>query len=111
MIDWARLRQLRSDVGEDAFDEVVELFLEEVQDGVDQLQAATDGGTLADQLHFLKGSAMNLGFRQFADLCQAGERRILSQGDGAVDLVALRDCFHRSRLRFLEDLQGFLKAA
>ena len=34
MIDWARVSELRDEVGEGDFDEVVELFLEEVDEAI-----------------------------------------------------------------------------
>ncbi len=72
MIDWSRVTTLREEVGAEDFDEVVELFLEEVDDVVARLESGPAHDTLSEDLHFLKGSAMSLGFRQFSALCQAG---------------------------------------
>ena len=65
MIDWAQVDELRADMG-DAFGEIVDVFLQEVADGIAQLDGCDDDATLAARLHFLKGAALNLGFRDFA---------------------------------------------
>ena len=62
MIDWDRVRELRAEVGEDAFDEVVELFLDEVDESVESL---TPGCDVPAALHFIQGSAENLGLKEF----------------------------------------------
>ena len=56
MIDWARVRELKDEVGADAFDEVVELFLEEVEEVIVRLQ----GG---DRSQLETGSALSQGQR------------------------------------------------
>ena len=42
MIDWARVSELRDEVGAEDFDEVVELFLEEVDEAIAALCDLTD---------------------------------------------------------------------
>ncbi|WP_442970022.1 hypothetical protein [Roseovarius sp. ZX-A-9] len=39
MIDWSRVAELRSEIGAEDFDEVVELFLEEVEAEISVLRA------------------------------------------------------------------------
>jgi HPt (histidine-containing phosphotransfer) domain-containing protein len=80
MIDWGRIADLRSEIGPEDFEEVVNLFLDEADEVVARLGKAlcTPGpgnALLRDDLHFLKGAALNLGFRALADLCQTGERQ------------------------------------
>ena len=58
MIDWDRLKELRDEVGAEDFDEVVELFLDEVEGVMDRLRDSPDVDTLEEDLHFLKGSAL-----------------------------------------------------
>ena len=74
MIDWIRVEELHSEVGEEDFVEIIELFLEEMQDSVASLDSLQPGQTLSDTLHSIKGSAYNLGFQAVAELCAAGER-------------------------------------
>lgn len=90
MIAWDRIEELKAELGEDDFAEVAALFLQEAQD---TLQGLANRAS-ANDLHFLKGLALNLGFTALADLCQAAE-------DGAVTPPsALRDCFARSKTAF-----------
>lgn len=75
MLDTQRIAELKTEVGEDDFAEVADLFFEEVEevlvalDGVDQ-------AALPEKLHFLKGSARNIGLQHFGDLCLAEEERL-----------------------------------
>lgn len=101
MIDWMRVTELRTEIGAEDFTEVVDLFLEEVDAGMAEL--GSDPDHLEEQLHALKGSALNLGFSDFAALCQAGETRAAS-GQGDIDLDALRATYDVSMTAFLEGL-------
>ena len=56
MIDWARVSELRDVVGAEDFDEVVELFLEEVDEAIAALRDLTDLSELEPQCHFLKSA-------------------------------------------------------
>jgi HPt (histidine-containing phosphotransfer) domain-containing protein len=95
MIDWSRVGELRSEVGEEAFDEVLELFLEEVDEVMARLSASPDPARLAADLHFVRGSALNLGLEQFCAICQDLEHRI-AEGN-AVELDALIRCYDDSK--------------
>lgn len=103
MIDWPRVRELKDEVGSDSFDEVVELFLEEVEEVITRLH--TDDRTQLEQdLHFLKGSALNLGFEAFSTLCLEGER-ISAEGNAAgVNLPHILASFAASKETFLAKL-------
>ena len=105
MIDWSHVDELKQDMA-DAFDEIVEVFLEEVEDGVAKLEADASADNLASGLHFLKGAALNLGFTQFAELCSQGEVQANAGQDGQIDLDAVRACYRQSRQEFLTHLQG-----
>jgi len=111
MIDWGRVTELRDEIGSDAFGEVVGLFVEEMEGVTQRLQTQTVHAKLADDLHFLKGSALNLGFRQFAALCTADEKREHEHGSNTVDIVALIDCYMRSKEQFLARAKDMMIAA
>ena len=82
MINWDRVNELRDEVGLEDFREVLAMFLEEVEDTMVRMIAAPNVATLEADMHFLKGSALNLGFAEFGDLCQAGEKAAMrGQGD------------------------------
>lgn len=103
MIDWTQVDELRADMG-DSFAEVVEVFLQEVEEGVARLQPDAGPANLAADLHFLKGAALNLGFSAFAGLCAAGEQAANDGVAAGIDLDALRRTYEESRELFLAGL-------
>lgn len=103
MIDWAQVDELRSEMG-GAFGELVDAFLEEVDDGILRVDPQSDAQSQAAALHFLKGAALNLGFRDFARLCATGEENATQNRLPAVDVVALQSCYQQSRDEFLAGL-------
>lgn len=97
LINAARIRELIDDFGAEDFADVVEVFLEEVDQVIDRLSGG-DRSQLAADMHFLKGSALNLGLDPFADLCAR-----LEEAEGSVeqaDLVELLGLYRRSRAEF-----------
>lgn len=106
MIDWDRVAALREEVGSEDFDEVVDLFLQEVDEEIGSLATGQPGQGLAEKLHFLKGSALSLGFREFSSLCQAGESALSADPSASVDLGTIEASYQASRSTFLADLPG-----
>ncbi len=104
MIDWTRVGELRDEIGEDSFIEVVELFLDEVEEVVARLRSTGDPDTYEADLHFLKGSAWNLGFAEFGALCQEGERSSAQGQAGGVAIGRILDCYGRSKAAFVAGL-------
>lgn len=109
MIDWERVAELRSEIGAEGFAEVLELFLDEVENVV--MRLGQRPGKLGDELHFLKGSALNLGFRDFGAMCQDGERRCAAGNEMGVDVAAILDCYSESKAVFMGRVDEFLAAA
>lgn len=105
MIDWTRVSELRDEIGAEDFGDVVDLFLEEVEAEIDTLREGCDPATLEARLHFLKGSALNLGFADFSALCQQGETCAAQGATDRIDLPATLHCFDRSRAAFLAGLE------
>lgn len=99
MIDWARVAELRDEIGAEDFAEVVLLFLEEADEVVARLPGCTDAASLESALHFLKGSALNLGFQTLAQLCQDGER-LAAAGNPAIDRAAVAAAYEASKAAF-----------
>lgn len=93
MIDWDRLTRLRSEIGDEDFAEVAEMFVVEIGEALARL-AARPGTATAEDFHFLRGSAANLGFAGFADACSAAESAV--DGGRPVDLPALAALFEAS---------------
>jgi HPt (histidine-containing phosphotransfer) domain-containing protein len=104
MIDWPRVTELREEVGAEDFGEVVDLFLEEVEEVIGKLAKTTDRAQLEQDLHFLKGSALSLGFQSFSSLCQDGERKS-SRGEAeTVDVPAIIAEYQTSKTVFIDEL-------
>ena len=110
MIDWDRVESLRQEVGADAFDDIADLFLEEVEPVIERLERAPDPARFEQDLHFLKGSAVNLGFASFGALCQQGERLAATGQAGRIDIAAVIDLYRSSRRVFLDGRSPGLRA-
>jgi len=108
MIDWPKVLELREEVGHEDFDEVVELFLEEVDDTIQNL--GDPGRSLEHDLHFLKGSALNLGFSSFSDLCKQGEYACAGGTSDTVNTTKILECYATSKTQFLSLLPKQLGA-
>jgi hypothetical protein len=104
VIDWTRVHELRSEIGEAGFAEVVELFLDEVEAVVMRLGSAPDPGRYEEDLHFLKGSAWNLGFRDFGAVCQDGERKAAAGRAAEIQIGAVLDSYGDSKRAFMAGL-------
>lgn len=100
MLDWTHIIRLRQEVGEDSFAEIVDLFFTEVNDVFDRLRR--QGATHTD-MHFLKGSAANLGFAEFSKRCQIAEHMLLSN-EGEPDIQSVFDSFEASCKSFQDGL-------
>lgn len=105
MIEWARINALRGEIGDDDFNEVAEMFLEESDAVIARMSIRAGAPMLEANLHFLKGAALNLGFREFAALCQQGERQA-SLGSCDIDLGAVTACYHASKRALLAGEAG-----
>jgi HPt (histidine-containing phosphotransfer) domain-containing protein len=103
MIDWDRVAALRDELGAADFAEVVEMFLSESDDVIARLRAGRPYPTLEAELHFLKGSALNLGFHQLAALCGQGEKRAAS--GQVVDLKIVVESYTATRSAFAKGLR------
>lgn len=112
MINWAKVSELRDEIGAEDFGEVVEIFLEEVDDAIERMRSKIDVGgetsKLECGLHFLKGSALNLGFRQFSTLCQAGETAAAEGHPDTVDLAEILASYDASKAVFVAELDAQL---
>ena len=109
MIDWSRVEALCEEVGPEEFGEVVALFLEEFDGKVEEISSGR-GGSAEEDMHFLKGAAINLGFSRLGDLCRDAESLARNGQAEEIDLAAVFDCFEDSRVNFLEqaETRGFL---
>ena len=104
MIDWTRVNELRDEIGHEDFNEVVEMFLEEVEGIIERIQSSPDTGTYEADLHALKGCALNLGFESFARVCQDGEKLAAKGQESSIDLPSVFASFSSSKSDFFGGL-------
>ncbi len=104
MINWSRISELKDEIGEEDFTEVVDLFLEEVDEGIEILRAIQDHGQIGPQLHFLKGSAMNLGFSEFSEHCESGENAVANGFFDQFDMGTILRSYEASKSYFIDAL-------
>ena len=111
MINWRRIDELLNEFGSEDFAEVATLFLAEVDDGICQLDTLIScPEALCEQLHFLKGAALNLGFDALSDLCQRDETMVMAEATAPFQPDEIRRVFHESRKLFEKELPERLAA-
>ncbi|MEM1272471.1 MAG: Hpt domain-containing protein [Pseudomonadota bacterium] len=93
MIDWDRVEELRDEIGDDDFVEVGRLFLSEIESKLAEMGTASAFSS-AD-FHYLRGSAANLGFIEFAQCCAAAESE--AKSNGPVNFAEVKQSFARAR--------------
>ena len=106
MIDWKRVEELRDEIGADGFAEVADMFLDEAEEAVAALLAGLPDDKVEGQLHFLKGSALNLGLSDLAAICQEGERRAAAGQGATVDTAQVAAIWRASRASLLGGLSA-----
>jgi HPt (histidine-containing phosphotransfer) domain-containing protein len=105
MIDWARVNELVEEIGAEDFGDVVELFLDEVDSAIGLLDKAHGNPVVVEeQMHFLKGAALNLGFEALAQLCMKGEKSAAGGRPEVVSAAEVRRAFEASKEAFERDL-------
>lgn len=106
MINWSRVEELRDEIGSEDFAEIVEIFLEEVEETIAIISGEVPQDKIEGHLHFLKGSALNLGFEEFSTLCQAGETAANKGAFDIIDLPAVVTSYEGSKAEFLNALSS-----
>lgn len=104
MISWSRIDELRDEVGDDDFAEIVDLFLVESDATLAELRGARDAAAAEALMHSLKGSALNLGFDAVADLCREGRATAGMGGDWQATADRLASVYDASRATLLARL-------
>ncbi|MGI3185859.1 Hpt domain-containing protein [Nioella aestuarii] len=95
------MKELQREIGEEDFAEVAAMFLDEMAEALAGLCNAT-GHAGSDAFHGLRGSALNLGFADFAAACAEAEK-LASEGQ-AVDTDHLNWLYRESVKAFGTDL-------
>lgn len=105
MIDWERINELMNDIGKECFAEVAGVFMEEVAEVIARLKINPTPDNLEEELHFLKGSALNLGFMTLSTLCHKGEQQAANKDYFAISLVPIFEACDKSFAEF--NAKGF----
>jgi histidine phosphotransfer protein HptB len=104
MIDWKRVEELKEEIGADGFVEVADMFLDEAEGAVRALISGLPEHEVEGQLHFLKGSALNLGLSELAAICQEGERKAAVGHAALIDMMQVATVWRASRAGLLSGL-------
>ena len=99
MLDLPRIETLRHELGEVVFSEVASDFLMEVDGVMANIGHAGSAASLIEDLHFVRGSAMALGFTALALLCEVVERQA-GENSLSVDLAPLKLVYKMSVRQF-----------
>lgn len=111
MIDWSRIDELVDEIGAEDFGEIVDLFLDEVEGAIATFESGgVEPGGVEEQMHFLKGAALNLGFESLAQLCLKGEKSAAAGNPDTVSVAQVRSTFEESRTQFLAKLPARIAA-
>jgi HPt (histidine-containing phosphotransfer) domain-containing protein len=100
MISWDRVQELRDEIGDEDFEEVAGVFLDEVDEVIARLKSTPNPATYEEDLHFLKGSALNLGFQAMSKLCQEGEAQAAAGSAASIALEQVFTVYDQSRQAF-----------
>ncbi|MEM1129089.1 MAG: Hpt domain-containing protein [Pseudomonadota bacterium] len=102
MVNWSRVAQLKDEVGEDVFPEVIAIFIEETDEVAERIGPAE---SLEADMHFLKGAALNLGLDDLAKLAAEGEAQAAGRAEGTPDVARVVATYQASRDALLEHAQ------
>ena len=104
MINTIRLHELRDEIGADNLAEVVDMFLAETEDAI--LRISRAALVTADDMHFLKGSAFNIGLNDLGHCCAMAEESLRKDGSFQPDLAEISALFDAGRLALKAALTG-----
>lgn len=105
MIDHDRIAELREEVGENDLAEVLQLFCEEVEETLERLAKGVFGD-LAEEMHFIKGSALNIGMTEVGRLCQQAEKALRADAGCKPDIAPIAGAFRNAKGAILPKSAG-----
>jgi histidine phosphotransfer protein HptB len=100
MVNWDRISELRDEIGEEDYAEVVDLFFAEVDSAIARLSLPGTMHQRESDLHFLKGSALNLGFDALGGLCAESELRAARGTLDEAEVLLVIESYRASRAAF-----------
>lgn len=105
MIAWDRVAELREEIGEDSFAEVIEMFVEEAEELSDAI-AEAGPDQMEGAMHAMKSTALNLGLSELAEICAVGELAAAAGRSDEVDVAGVLLCYRRARKALLERVKA-----
>ncbi|WP_405404230.1 Hpt domain-containing protein [Paracoccus sp. Ld10] len=102
MIDWNRVIELRDALDPDDLLPTIDMILAEIQAHLFALDTRTQH--LAEDLHLLRGLALNIGFTEFCAQCLRAEQQLAQGSQSSLRSAALRASFGHTKQLFLRDL-------
>lgn len=108
MIDWTKLNDLRSNIGDKDFSDLAHLFVTEMGERLAQIAAAPSKATVED-FHFLRGGAANLGLLTMVAACHAAETAC--RAGGTPDIAAVSHAFGAAVSAIQTELPDIASAA
>ncbi len=99
MLNLNRIAELKAEVGEEDFAEVFDIFCEEVEEVLDSLPTVPQA-ELPGKLHFLKGSALNIGLDAVGERCRLEEVKLSEDPEATPDIPEIRRLFSESMADF-----------
>tara|TARA_R110000796_G_scaffold27713_2_gene76267 strand:+ start:4747 stop:5079 length:333 start_codon:yes stop_codon:yes gene_type:complete len=106
VIDWAYVNGLCNDIGRDSFDEIIQVFFEEVEDTLKHLENLPNQIDITEELHFLQGSALNLGFVGFSAECRKRHEILPDNLDELRHTANLLATYKASKIKFLSAINN-----
>ncbi|MBQ0716132.1 MAG: Hpt domain-containing protein [Sulfitobacter litoralis] len=100
LIDWEQITLLNDAVGPNAFEEIIVVFFLEVEEAKYKLRDSRPTKTTRDTLHFVKGSALSLGFIAFSEYCLRAEKELALGNPMQPVLEDLFMIYEESKLQF-----------
>ncbi len=107
-IDWARLHQLQEDVGTEDIRGIITLFEQELKQVIAQLPLEAEPAQMANNLHYLKGCALNLGFNDLARLCQQSFDHLNTDPAPPITLAPILECYESATQALRQSLDDQL---
>lgn len=101
MIDTTRLDQLADEIGRESLAEIVDVFMSEMDETVEKLPEVDSAQAYAAQLHFLKGSALNLGLTAIAVACDEERGAIMTGAERSQNVTQIKALYEKSRAMLL----------
>jgi HPt (histidine-containing phosphotransfer) domain-containing protein len=105
VIDWEQVATLQTAVGRDDFSTIMRVFFKEVEEANAQLTMGVTTDQFRDILHFVKGSALSVGFVELSEQCAQAERNFAGSHQITSIGKEIITSYEKSKEHFLSNTQ------